>query len=62
MMTIDLSDCEMIYKTGQDLDTILRNAGQQIIPQLTEEILVIVLAADHLKHKRTNYQVFILNF
>ena len=46
VMITDLSDCGIIHNMDQDLDIILDDVDQQIIPHLTKEKWVIVLAAE----------------
>ena len=46
MTIIDLSECDIIHNMDQDPDTIPDDTDQQVIPHLTKEKLVIVLAAE----------------
>ena len=45
-MIIDLSHCEIIHEMDQDPDIVPDNAGYMVTPHLTNEIQVVMLAAE----------------
>ena len=53
-MIIDLSHCKIIHKMDQDPDTIPDSTSDMVIPYLTREIWVVILAAEDSEEKETN--------
>ena len=54
MMIIDFSHSEIIHKMDQYPDTITDNASNMVIPHLTIEIWVVILAAEESEARRDN--------
>ena len=52
MITIDLNHCEIIHEMDHDPDTILNNASDMVIPHLTKDIWVVILAAEGSEARR----------